>query len=133
MYGVEQLKGKIMKKYAKIINEETKEVQIGVGCSDEYYQEIGMMLMDVEVAYNGLLYVEGYAPQEPELTKEEIRKLREHEYQSFVDPITSHINRLKDEEQTEEIIAEIEILKQERSTKVKEIKEKYPYPEKEEV
>lgn len=117
-----------MKRYAKIKNEETKEVQVGVGCPDEYYQEIGMTLMDVEKAYNSLYYVEGYAPQELELTKEEISQRREHEYQSFVDPITSHINRLKDEEQTEEIIAEIEALKQERSAKVEEIKARYPYP-----
>lgn len=117
-----------MKRYAKIKNEETKEVQIGVGCSDEYYQEIGMTLMDVEKAYNSLYYVEGYAPQEPELTKEEISQRREHEYQSFVDPITSHINRLRDEEQTEEIVAEIEQLKLERDAKVEEIKTRYPYP-----
>lgn len=117
-----------MKKYAKIKNEETKEVQVGVGCSDEYYQEIGMTLMNVEKAYNSLYYVEGYAPQEPELTKEEISQRREHEYQSFVDPITSHINRLRDEEQTEEIIAEIEQLIAERTVKVEEIKARYPYP-----
>ena len=35
----------------------------------------------------------------------------------------------KDEEQTPEIIAEIEALKQERTAKVEEIKQKYPYPE----
>lgn len=60
-----------MKKYAKIINNKTKEVQIGVGCSDEYYIEIGMTLMDVEQAYNGLWYVEGYAPEKPEPTEDE--------------------------------------------------------------
>jgi len=117
-----------MKKYAKIIDNKTKEVQVGAGCSDEYYQEIGMILMDVEKAYNSLYYVEGYAPKEPELTKEEISQRREHEYQSFVDPITSHINRLRDEEQTEEIIAEIELLMAERTVKVEEIKARYPYP-----
>lgn len=62
-----------MKKYAKIINETTKEVQVGVGCPDEYYIEIGMTLMDVEQAYNGLWYVEGYAPIKPEPTEKEIR------------------------------------------------------------
>lgn len=58
-----------MKKYAKIIDDVTKEVEIGVGCDDEYYIEIGMTLMDVEQAYNGLWYVEGYAPQESEEDK----------------------------------------------------------------
>ena len=60
-----------MRGYAKIINEETKEVQVGVGCDEEYYIEIGMTLMDVEEAYNGLWYVEGYAPQAPEPTEDE--------------------------------------------------------------
>ena len=64
-----------MKKYAKIINEQTKEVQIGVGVNDEYYIEIGMTLMDVEQAYNGLWYVEGYAPIEPEPTEDELKQM----------------------------------------------------------
>lgn len=58
-------------RYARIINEETKEVQVGVGCSDEYYVEIGMVEMDVEQAYNGQWYVAGYAPEEPEPTEYE--------------------------------------------------------------
>lgn len=71
MYGVEQLKEKTMKKYAKIINESTKEVQVGAGCPDEYYIEIGMTLIDVEQAYNGNWYVLGYAPAKPEPTEDE--------------------------------------------------------------
>lgn len=62
-----------MKKYVKIIDESTKQVQVGVGCPDEYYIEIGMTLMDVEQAYNGNWYVKGYAPIEPEPTEEEIK------------------------------------------------------------
>ena len=62
-----------MLKYAKIINEITKEVQIGVGCSDEYYIEIGMTLMEVEQAYNSLWYVNGYAPKKPEPSIEEMQ------------------------------------------------------------
>lgn len=66
-----------MQKYAKIISEKTKEVQIGIGCTDEYYIEIGMKLMDVEQAYNNLWYVKGYAPQESEEEqKEKIRGIR---------------------------------------------------------
>ena len=121
-----------MEKYAKIINKQTKEVQIGVGVNDEYYKEIGMTLMDVEQAYNGNWYVNGYTPDKPEPTpptKEEQREKREQAYISEVDKITCHINRLKDEEQTEEVIAEIEQLKQERSAKIEEIKQRYPYPE----
>lgn len=66
-----------MKKYAKIIDEQTKEVEIGVGVNDEYYIEIGMTLMDVEQAYNGNWYVAGYAPEEPEEDKKQkVRSIR---------------------------------------------------------
>lgn len=66
-----------MKKYAKVIDNKTKEVQIGVGCTDEYYIEIGMVLMDVEQAYNGLWYKSGYAPTESEeLKKIKVRSIR---------------------------------------------------------
>ena len=76
-----------MKKYAKIIDNKTKQVQVGVGCSDEYYIEIGMTLMNVEQAYNGLWYVKGYAPQynptEDEL-KTNVRRVR-NEYLQYYD------------------------------------------------
>ena len=62
-----------MKKYAKIIDNKTKQVQVGAGCSDEYYKEIGMSLMDVELAYTGEWYLEGFAPQKPLPTHEDIR------------------------------------------------------------
>lgn len=63
-----------MKKYAKIIDEATKQVQVGVGCPDEYYIEIGMTLMDVEQAYNSNWYVKGYAPIETEPTEDELKE-----------------------------------------------------------
>lgn len=62
-------------------------------------------------------------------TEEEQRENRARAYQQEVDPITSHIQRLRDEEQTEEVIAEIESLIEERALKVEEIKQRYPYPE----
>ncbi len=65
----------------------------------------------------------------PEPTKEEQSANREVAYQQNVDPITCHISRLMDEEQTDEIKAEIEALKAERAAKVAEIKAQYPYPE----
>lgn len=87
----------IEKKYAKIINEETKEVQVGVGCSDEYYVEIGMTEMDVEQAYNGLWYVAGYAPVLPEPTIEEkneqIKQTRADLYSSLIDPLHAERQR----------------------------------------
>lgn len=73
----------------------------------------------------------GEEPIIPELlppTKEEQREKRAFAYQQEVDPITSHIQRLRDEEQTEEIQDEIESLIAERIAKVEEIKARYPYP-----
>lgn len=83
---------------------------------------------DIERGYDGRIYVKGFAPEKPAPTKEEQRQAREAAYTAEVDPITSHIQRLRDEEQTEEIIAEIAELLQERASKVQEIKERYPYP-----
>ena len=60
-----------MIKYAKIVNEETGLVEIGLGTNSAFYQSIGMVEMDVEQAYNGSWYVKGYAPAKPELTIEE--------------------------------------------------------------
>ena len=66
-----------MIKYAKIENEKTKEVSVGVGTNTEFYKSIGMIEMDVEQAYNGQWYVKGYAPAEPETEKQaRVRKIR---------------------------------------------------------
>ena len=61
-------------------------------------------------------------------TEEEQKEKRAKAYQAEVDPITSHIQRLRDKEQTEEIVAKINELIAERDAKVQEIVEKYPYP-----
>ena len=113
--------------YAKIIDEKTKACSVGLGTNVEYYRSIGMTEMEVEEAYDGSWYLAGYAPAKPEPTKEEQQKAREEAYRAEVDPITCHINRLKDEEQTPEVIAEIASLVEERKAKVEEIKARYPY------
>ena len=74
----------IEKKYAKIIDNDTKEVEIGVGCPDEYYIEIGMQLMDVEKAYNGKWYLAGYAPARPDPTPEQIKQMRISELKNLL-------------------------------------------------
>ena len=62
----------------------------------------------------------------PAPTQEEQEAKRAQAYLLEVDPITAHIQRLRDEsEPDEEKIAE---LIQERELKVQEIKERYPYP-----
>lgn len=72
--------------------------------------------------------VENPAPLPP--TDEEQRQNRERAYQQEVDPITCHINRLRDTiPMTEDIENEITQLLIERDLKVEEIKERYPYSE----
>ena len=117
-----------MKKYAKVIDEETKLCEVGLGTNTAFYQSIGMSEMEVEQAYDGQWYLAGYAPAKPEPTKEEQQKARQEAYKAEVDPITCHIQRLSDEEQTPEVIAEIATLVEERKDKVEEIKQRYPYP-----
>lgn len=166
-----------MKKYAKIINEETKQLYVGFEdpnkvfeekvipevtheekivveqdvCGEvieneetitvvdeeehkviitygDYYKSCGMEEMEIEQSYTGQWYLEGYAPEEPAPTEEEQKGKRAIAYQQEVDPITCHIQRLEDEEQTPEVEQKIAELKQERSDKVEEIKERYPYP-----
>ena len=117
-----------MKKYAKIINNETKQCEVGLGTNSAFYKSIGMSEMEVEQAYDGSWYMAGYAPVKPEPTKEEQQKARQEAYRAKVDPITCHINRLKDEEQTEEVVTEIAQLVEERKAKVEEIKQRFPYP-----
>ena len=60
-----------MKKYAKIVNEETGLCEVGVGTNTSFYASIGMTEMEVEQAYNGQWYLKGYAPAKPEPTLEE--------------------------------------------------------------
>ena len=117
-----------MLKYVKIINNETKQCEVGIGTNTEFYKSIGMTEMDVEQAYDGNWYVEGCAPEKPAPTYEEQKEARAGVYRIEVDPITSQISRLRDEEQTPEIIEKINELLQKRVEVVKDIKERYPYP-----
>ena len=96
-----------MFKYAKVINEETKQCEVGIGTNINFYKSIGMIEMEVEQAYDSLWYVKGYTPEKPAPTKEEQKHAREVAYTAEIDPITSHIQRLRDKEQTEEIVTKI--------------------------
>lgn len=60
--------------------------------------------------------------------KNKMSDMRALAYAAEVDPITSHISRLRDAEQTPDTVAEIEELKAERDAKVEEIRRRYPYP-----
>ena len=82
-----------MIKYAKIINEETKQCEVGVGTNKDFYQSIGMTEMEVEEAYNGQWFLKGYAPLKPEPTDEEQRQARANAYLQEVDPLHSRKQR----------------------------------------
>ena len=64
----------------------------------------------------------------PEQTRADVEAIRRQLYITEVDPITAHINRLRDEELTPEIASEIAKLVEERKQVVARIKEENPYP-----
>lgn len=103
--------------YIPMFDEETVDEVI-----KEYADE------DIEVAYNGDKYVKGFAPT---IDNEYQSKMREAAYVAETDPIQTHIDRLKDKEQTPEIVAKIEALRIERDEKIAAIKTRYPYTEEE--
>ena len=55
-----------MKKYAKIINQETKQCEVGIGTNEKYYKSLGMTLQDVEQGKDNNWYLVGYAPKQTE-------------------------------------------------------------------
>ena len=85
------------------------------------------------VKWDGEKWIYEAEPQAPEPiihlppTNEEQRQARANAYAVEVDPITAHIQRLKDETPVPE--GEIAELIAERDAKVQEIKEKFPYSE----
>ena len=73
--------------YAKIVNEKTKQVSVGLGTNAEFYLSIGMTEMEVEQAYNGQWYIKGYAPQKSQEEKEDdVRAIRNQYLVKYVDP-----------------------------------------------
>jgi len=76
---------------------------------------------NIETAYNGEKYVKGFAPV---IDNEYQSKQREKAYVAEIDPITAHIQRLRDDDPES---AEIAKLLAERIAKREEIKAKYPY------
>lgn len=98
--------------YEPMFTEETVDAAIS-----EYTDE------QIETAYNGEKYVKGYAPA---IDNEYQSQMREKAYVAEVDPITAHIQRLRDDDPESAEIAE---LIAERTAKRNEIKERYPYSE----
>lgn len=66
-----------MIKYAKIINETTKECSVAEGNDINFYRSIGMTEQDVEQSEkNGGWYLQGYAPHYTPEEKEALEKAR---------------------------------------------------------
>lgn len=66
-----------MKKYARIVNEETKACEVGLGTNSAFYKSIGMTEIEVEQAYDGSWYVKGFAPEKPvEELQAQVRAVR---------------------------------------------------------
>ncbi|MCQ2744036.1 MAG: hypothetical protein MJ230_04475 [bacterium] len=60
-----------MLKYAKIINEETKQCEVGLGTNAEFYKSIGMTQQDVEQSdVDNCWYLKEYCPHKSEEEKE---------------------------------------------------------------
>ena len=51
-----------MRKFAKIINNETKECEVGIGTNSRFYESIGMTELDVAQSENGAWYLNGFVP-----------------------------------------------------------------------
>ena len=83
-----------MKKFAKIINEETKACEVGIGTNTEFYKSVGMSEMEVEQAYDCQWYLKGYAPEKPTEQKEaEVRAERDR----MIDAFDWRVSRNNDE------------------------------------
>lgn len=66
-----------MIKYCKILDEETGLVQLGAGCSDEYYKSIGMKQRDVEQSeVNNNWYLTDKCPHYTDEEKEQMERER---------------------------------------------------------
>lgn len=83
-----------MIKYAKIINEETKECEVGLGTNTEFYTELGMEEMDVEQSYDGRWYLAEYVPSKPiDEKKAEVRAVRDE----YINGIEWRVSRYRDQ------------------------------------
>ena len=108
----EQIGGHTETHYEPMFTEDTVDAAIA-----EYTDE------QIETAYNGEKYLVSFVP---EIDNEYQSQMRERAYIAEVDPITAHIQRLRDDDPESEEIAE---LIAERTAKREEIKARYPYAE----
>lgn len=107
---------------ARYIKSTREELEVIPHVSFDRIEEVPFAEM-----YNGVIYTSEF-----ELTRIKIIAVEETRaslYAAKVDPITAHINRLRDEEVvTPELEAEIATLIEKRKLLVEEIKAQHPYP-----
>ena len=116
-----------MIKYAKIIDNETKRCMVGIGTDTDAYTAMGMEEMNVEEGYDGNWYIEGYAPEKPAPTKEEVSEMRKEYRRETIDDKTAERSRKmangswtqEDEQAYLELDAEVTAY----------IEEHFPYPQ----
>lgn len=106
-----------MEKYAIIINEETKQCDVGLATDEEYYKSEGMTLQEVEQAYDGSWYLAGYAPEKPQ---ELINRERIAELQRYLNETDWYATRFA--EIGVEIPAEIKLKRQEARNEISELR-----------
>lgn len=105
----------------KIIAINDEEIKGGLQY-DEMVEDTEHSVSDYK-HYNGEFLLKSEIPAS---TQEEQEAKRAQAYLLEVDPITAHIQRLRDDEEPDE--EKINELLQERAEKVEEIKNRYPYP-----
>lgn len=114
----------------KIIAISNEQTDFPFLVKDEVIEDILHTVDDYGVYYYNDKCAEYLLKSEiPAPTHDKQSEKRAQAYRAEVDPITSHIQRLRDidpvpQEEIDELIAE-------RDAKVQEIKERYPYPEQE--
>ena len=84
---------KILFKFAKVVNEETKLCEVGLGTNVAFYESIGMTEMEVEQGYDGNWYLQGYAPERPiEEVQAKIQKQLTDAVQCVLDSKAQELN-----------------------------------------
>lgn len=111
-----------MLKYAKVVNPETGECEVGLGIDAEYYQSIGMTLQDVTQSFNGDWYLTELCPPDPEPTYQELRLRAYPDYREYLDA------QVKINSGSPELVAEGEAQQQAYIQACLEVKKRYPKP-----
>lgn len=106
-----------MLKYAKIINEDTKECEVGLGTNTEFYKSIGMTEMDVDQAYNGNWYLSDHMPEKPEAVIIGEKVAECHQYLQETDYIW---NVIREGDASEEDYADVLAKRKEARTYIRE-------------